>query len=74
VALRAIGVTVDRFLEADLQLDLWGMTDHGTDGATAAGPMIGTGTTSVRAAHGRPLQMAIDTIRTRWGARALTTS
>jgi DNA polymerase-4 len=80
VALRAIGVTVDRFLEADLQLDLWGATDHGTDGATAAGPMIGTGTTSVRAAHdvgvdhGRPLQMAIDTIRTRWGARAITTS
>ena len=66
VALRAIGVTVDRFLEADLQLDLWGAVD----GAIAP----------VRAAHEkgaaymRPLQSAIDTIRTRWGARALTTS
>jgi DNA polymerase-4 len=60
VALRAIGVTVDRFLEADLQLDLWGMPDGGD--------------APVKTAYMRPLQGAIDQIRTRWGARALTTS
>jgi DNA polymerase-4 len=60
VALRAVGVTVDRFLEADRQLDLWGATDEpGTDAAGVE--------------HARPLQSAIDTIRTRWGARAITT-
>ena len=66
VALRAIGVTVDRFLEADLQLDLWGMMDR-------AGNIAGTAHDK-GAAHGRPLQTAIDSIRTRWGARAITTS
>ena len=66
VALRAIGVTVDRFLEADLQLDLWGMMDRAGDIAGAAHDK--------GAAHGRPLQTAIDSIRTRWGARAITTS
>jgi len=66
VALRAVGVTVDRFLEADLQLDLWGMTGHSRD---VIGAIHDKGAT-----HGRPLQKAIDTIRTRWGARAITTS
>jgi DNA polymerase-4 len=56
VALRAIGITVSRFLEADLQLELW---QEKTEGRT-------TGREQIEA-----LQGAIDRIRGRWGRKVI---
>jgi DNA polymerase-4 len=56
VALRAIGITVSRFLEADLQLELW---QEKTEGRT-------TGREKTEA-----LQGAIDRIRGRWGRKMI---
>lgn len=72
VAVRAVGVTVDRFLEAGDQLELW---DEGADRTGGDGPGEGAlvrvgleGRASDRAVR---LQHAIDRIRTRWGATGI---
>ncbi len=62
LAIRAVGITVDRLLEADLQLDLW-------DGGTAEGRNGGKTLTGGEVA----LQHAMDRIRTRWGTSAVLT-
>ncbi|MDX2119626.1 MAG: hypothetical protein SF070_01040, partial [Gemmatimonadota bacterium] len=68
VALRAVGVTVDRFLEADLQLELWeaGETEKRGNGETG-------GPSSAPSRDERPaaLQSAMDRIRGRWGVKGL---
>ncbi len=68
VALRAVGVTVDRFLEADLQLELWeaGETEKRGNGETG-------GPASAPSRDERPaaLQSAMDRIRGRWGVKGL---
>jgi DNA polymerase-4 len=69
VALRAIGVTVDRFLEADLQLELW----EGSSGDRAPAQVAIMPRAPETGDHRRSLQSAIDRIRARWGARAITT-
>jgi len=61
VAIRAVGVKVDRFLEADLQLDLW---------ASPPNPL----STGVERGEGAKLQNAVDRIRSRWGWKAVRAS
>jgi DNA polymerase-4 len=78
VAIRAVGVTVDRFLEADCQLELWteevpGRRSAGSVGGAGSAASAGvsdkwSGATGVGSAV---LQTAIDQIRRRWGARAM---
>ena len=74
LAVRMVGVTVDRLEEADLQLDLW----RG-EGGQADGRSQHTGTLPDREPTARPpagpsarLQHAIDRIRTRYGTRSIT--
>ncbi|HSB54489.1 MAG TPA: hypothetical protein VLD58_09040 [Gemmatimonadales bacterium] len=73
VALRAIGITADRLLEMNLQLDLWGHSDPGQRAGEE--PLISkAGIPPLRVARGRDdsaLQTAIDRIRTRWGTRGI---
>ncbi len=63
VAIRAVGVVMDRFLEADTQLEFdW----------TAGNPEAGTGKREPgTAARGQAMQRAIDRIQSRWGKRGL---
>jgi DNA polymerase IV len=63
VAIRTVGVTVDRLLEADLQLDLWSALDAMPETARPA--------PSADPATRRALQAAVDRIRTRWGRRGI---
>ena len=60
IAVRAVGVVIDRFLEADCQLDLW---DCGEDVRACLVP--------ARPAHPAALQTALDRIRHRWGNRGV---
>jgi DNA polymerase IV len=78
VALRAIGVTVDRLLEADLQLELWDdavprsafrVPSSSGPGSCNEDELSGRGTRN--AERGTFLQSALDRIRTRWGARGI---
>ncbi len=77
VALRAIGVMVDRLLEADLQLELWDNVPRSAFRVPRTGsppPLRGPGSTergTRNAELGTSLQSAIDHIRTRWGARSV---
>ena len=66
VAIRAGGVSVDRFLEADLQLGLWEVPEC-QECQSAAVP----GAEHVSRQRDRSLQTAIDRIRTRWGRKAM---
>ncbi len=74
VALRAVGITVDRFLEADLQLELGfetreaGNEKRETENATASPDDRAAEPPSRRAAD---LQAAMDRIRGRWGTRGV---
>jgi DNA polymerase-4 len=61
VALRAVGVKVDRFLEADVQMDLW---------ASPPNPL----STHVERGEEARLQDAVDRIRKRWGWKAVRAS
>ncbi len=61
VALRAVGVKVDRFLEADVQMDLW---------ASPPNPL----STHVERGEEVRLQDAVDRIRKRWGWKAVRAS
>ncbi len=79
VAIRAVGVVVDRFLEADLQLELWTgvpSTEYRVPSATAVDSVLGTRNSELGTEH-RPrprdgaLQTALDRIRTRWGTRGV---
>src|SRR5690606_31517430 len=77
VALRAVGVSVDRFLEADLQLELWGNSGGrgkreegngeammaGRDGATAPPPLDPLPDMPARDERPTALQSAVDRIR-----------
>jgi DNA polymerase IV len=77
VALRAIGLTVDRLLELDLQLDLWDSASRapfpvprGAPPGSMRGanpPERGTG----HGTRGTSLQSAVDRIRTRWGPKGV---
>ncbi len=69
VAIRAVGVSVDRFLEADLQLGLWEVPEcqECQECQSAAVP----GAEHVSRQRDRSLQTAIDRIRTRWGRKAM---
>ncbi len=78
VAVRALGVVVDRFLEAECQMDLFGVeaeagARRGTagDGREAMGDRrLSTAIPGHAAAHSQSpaqLQRAIDRIRSRWG-------
>ena len=87
VALRAIGVTVDRLLEANLQLELWDESSSRGPASSARGPegslqhraetkgiprAFGPRDDSMRnAERGTSLQSALDRIRTRWGSRGI---
>ena len=77
VALRAIGVSVDRFLEADLQLELWmeavpsAQCPVPSDNPARLGPGHWALGTSVPRTNSHALQTALDRIRTRWGAPAM---
>jgi len=72
VAVRALGVVVDRFLEAECQMELFGGTEGDGREAIGAGrwtttaPHDGT-IRGVGRASAPDLQSAIDRIRTRWG-------
>ncbi len=85
VAIRAVGVVVDRFLEAECQLELWhsGTAERGETGkgkgeevraipGESALALLGTGSRYARDDdRSRALQTAMDRIRTRWGARGV---
>lgn len=86
VAVRALAVVVDRFLEADLQLELWkevpgsGFRVRGTESRTAecgtSDSILGTRNSEPGTQHhsqekDAALQSAIDRIRTRWGTRGV---
>jgi DNA polymerase-4 len=68
LAVRVVGVTVDRLEEADAQLDLW--MHRGTAGQIprCARDEVTPSNRSVR------LQAALDRVRTRYGTRALTSA
>jgi DNA polymerase-4 len=70
VALRAIGVTVDRLLDLDLQLDLWDAVPSSAFHVPRVAPHSCAAPTR-NAERGTSLQSAIDRIRTRWGARGI---
>lgn len=75
VALRAVGMTVDRLGEDARQLDLWSDGLAGAPAgelAMAAGLAVvpDPGATPARR-RGAELQLALDRIRTRWGARGI---
>jgi DNA polymerase-4 len=80
VALRAIGVSVDRFLEADRQLELWGevpSTVYRVPCTTTPIPVPGTrypvlGTDQRSHPRHEALQSALDRIRTRWGGKGVS--
>ncbi len=74
VALRAIGVVVDRFLEADPQLELGldGSASKNSQRDSVAAPRLG-GDGSDRERQ-QAMQHAIDRIKTRWGRRGLKTA
>ena len=78
LAVRAVAVTLDRLMEAEAQLELWGGGEPGAvilSGAKEPGP----GSGPLRFAQGdnrvsrrsAVLQHALDRIRTRYGTRAL---
>jgi len=78
VALRAVGVSVDRLVEACLQLELWEEVASGEYRvASTTSASVLTTRPSLLATDNRPLprdaalQSAIDRIRGRWGARGL---
>jgi DNA polymerase IV len=71
VAIRAVGVVVDRFLEADDQLELFeGGSAARRLGGSAAEFRTGESATTDRARQ-QAMQRAIDRIQTRWGKRGL---
>jgi DNA polymerase-4 len=78
VALRAVGVSVDRLVEACLQLELWGegASSEYRVARTTSAPVLGI-RHSLLATENHPhprdaaLQSAIDRIRGRWGARGV---
>jgi DNA polymerase-4 len=82
VAIRALGISVDRLLEADLQLEFW----ETGDGRRETGEKSVKSETIRRTSHvsllthfaepsnrrtAEPLQSAIDQIRARWGNRGI---
>jgi DNA polymerase IV len=74
VALRAIGVTVDRLLELNLQLDLWdsGHSERSEESLISrAGIPRFARDDSGYSRDDNSLQTAIDRIRTRWGTRGI---
>jgi len=78
VALRAMGIVVDRLLEADLQLKLW-ETDVTSSGFRVPSSLwpdrLEGGRSSVLGTRnpepGTSLQSAVDQIRRRWGAKGV---
>jgi len=75
VAIRAVGVMVDRFLEADLQLELWTeLEEEREDGVVGQAAVPANDNSILSPARGdkhRALQAAMDRIRTRWGTRGV---
>ncbi len=85
VALRAVGVVVDRFLEEEGQMELFaspgrqGATSPGRQGATSPGRQVArsprrqvaTSPGEGVAPSSAELQSAIDRIRTRWGGKGV---
>jgi DNA polymerase-4 len=79
VAIRALAVTVDRFLEADLQLELWKevpSSEFQVPSAPASDSTLGTRNSELGTQHHprekeAALQSAMDRIRNRWGARGV---
>ena len=79
VALRAVGVTVDRFLEADLQLELWGTARRLGDSAAggereslhSVAPSPDGRAVQPSSRRAADLQSAVDRIRGRWGVKGL---
>ena len=79
VALRAVGVTVDRFLEADLQLELWGTARRLGDSAAggereslhSVAPSPAGRAVQPSSRRAADLQSAVDRIRGRWGVKGL---
>ena len=79
VAIRALGISVDRLLEADLQLELWSdevkglrTAGKGSDefkGLWTEGKELSPHSSVLSPHHS--LQSAIDQIRARWGNRGI---
>ncbi len=70
VALRAIGVTVDRLMEMGVQLDLWdGVAGSEFRVPSSRATQLPLGTRNPES--GTSLQRAIDRIRTRWGSKGI---
>ncbi|HWA57995.1 MAG TPA: hypothetical protein VG692_12120 [Gemmatimonadales bacterium] len=80
VALRAIGVTLERLMEEEMQLELWGEVARSAFRVPRGDPMTnrspysevhaaqhGTG----NAERGTSIQTALDRIRARWGTRGI---
>ena len=78
MALRAIGVTLDRLLELNLQLELWEeavprsafRVPRGEEPA-AESDAVPSERGTRNAERGTSLQSAIDRIKTRWGTRGI---
>ena len=66
VAIRALGISVDRLLEADFQLELWSDEEKGLRTAVKA---LSPQSSVLSPRHS--LQSAIDQIRSRWGNRGI---
>jgi hypothetical protein len=84
VAIRALGISVDRLVEADLQLELWemgeGRREKGEgrrekgEGRRETGDGRRAASRSAEPSNRRtaePLQAAVDQIRARWGNRGI---
>ena len=74
VALRAVGIVVDRFLEANTQLEFdWEAGNSLSRAQRESGPGTGNGRRHPERSEGRQqaMQSAIDRIQSRWGKRGL---
>ena len=75
LAIRAVGVTVDRLMDADLQLDMWeeNRTEDRTEDRGLRTEKDRTEDWGLRTERGRKesLQHAVDRIRQRWGTRTI---
>jgi DNA polymerase-4 len=81
LAVRNVALTLDRIVEAEAQLELWGVTVGRTDGRTGGQEGFGASVDPksespsarppVRPSDCAPLQAALDRIRARYGTRAI---
>jgi DNA polymerase-4 len=71
VAIRALGISVDRLLEADLQLEFWETGDGRRETGDGRRETNGQAAEPANRRTAEPLQSAIDQIRARWGNRGI---